>query len=108
MGQARWPSGAGDEMPGMGAAGQRDLLVEPSLWLQLDKLDVASSLGSCSFVSSLVGLCCHVSPALADTSIAVAARERMNVVVRGEAMQAFFCYCLSHHDPRWVAHHNDT
>lgn len=23
-------------------------------------------------------------------------------------MQAYFCNCLLHHDPQWVAHHNNT
>lgn len=29
-------------------------------------------------------------------------------VVWGEAMQGYFCNCLSHHDPQWVAHQNNT
>lgn len=80
MGQVRWPSGAGDEMSGMGAAGQREMLVEPSFWLQLDKLDIVSSPRSCSLLSSLVGHRCHVSPARADTGRAVAVRGRMKLL----------------------------
>lgn len=55
----------------------REMLVEPSLWLQLDELDVVSSARSCSLLSSLVGLCCHVPPARANTGTAGAVWGRM-------------------------------
>lgn len=90
MGQVRWPSGAGDKVPGMGAAGQREVLVEPSLWLQLDKLDVVSSPRSCSLLCFLVGLCCHVSPAPADTGMAVAVWGRMKFCGGGRGDAGLF------------------
>lgn len=58
--------------------------------LQLDKLDVVRSPGSCSLLSSLVGLCCHVSPAPADTGTAVAVWGRMKCYGAGRGNAGVF------------------
>lgn len=104
-------SGAGDEVPGMGVAGQREVSAGPRPPAATRQAGFGSQ---CHILQSLPrsATATVLLPAPADTGVPGDAGgwrgERRSVGVQGEVMPAYTRSCLLHHGLWWVAHQYNT